>query len=70
MLGPWTNNGKCQAVGQNPDCGPGTQIQIRSCTDGTIDKCTDEEKERAITCTAAGTELPACHIRMSNDIEI
>ena len=62
MLGGWTNEGSCQAVGVNPACGPGTQTQVRTCTDGTIDKCIPEEKQRGVTCAVAGTALPPCHI--------
>ena len=63
---PCENEGACQAAGQDPACGPGTQAQVRTCTDGTLDKCTDDEKQRRVTCLAAGTELPSCHIRNSN----
>ena len=66
ILGAWTNEGTCQAAGQDPACGPGTQNQVRTCTDGTLDKCTDDEKQRGVTCLAAGTELPSCHIRNIN----
>ena len=50
MLGGWTNEGSCQAVGVNPACGPGTQTQVRTCTDGTIDKCTINDREQIISC--------------------
>ena len=59
-LGDWTNDGKCVATGANPKCGPGTQIQTRTCTDGTFDKCTDPDRERTVSCKVAGTELPIC----------
>ena len=57
----WENDGVCQANGQNPACGPGKQSQIRGCTDGTIDKCTEiVDTERIVPCSDAGTALPAC----------
>lgn len=41
-------------------CGPGTQLQHRTCTDGTTDKCTEDDVQRSITCSAAGVPLPPC----------
>ena len=46
----WTNFGECVGSGSNKNCGLGEQFQVRSCTDGTIDKCTDEDQRRAIPC--------------------
>ena len=60
MFGAWTNEGPCTAGGVLSTCGPGKQKQIRTCIDGTVDKCTDIEKQRVIACSAAGTQLPAC----------
>ena len=60
LFGDWTNEGKCAGTGDDPNCGPGTQHQKRTCTDGTVDKCTATEKQRTVTCTIAGTQLPAC----------
>ena len=59
-LGQWTNDGKCAATGADPKCGPGNQIQTRTCTDGTIDKCTDADRKRTVSCNVAGTQLPIC----------
>ena len=60
VFGPWTNDGECQGDGEDPSCGTGTQSQTRTCTDGTVEKCTAANSQRSVTCTAAGTQLPAC----------
>jgi hypothetical protein len=60
ILGEWTNDGSCIADGDDATCGTGTQKQKRTCIDGTIDMCTDDEKQRDVTCEAAGTALPVC----------
>ena len=60
IFGDWANDGACNGEGENPTCGPGTQVQTRSCTDGTVDKCTEEDKQSTVTCTVAGTQLPTC----------
>ena len=60
ILGEWTNEGSCTATGEDSACGPGIQIQTRTCTNGTIDTCTDEEIQRNATCEEAGTALPNC----------
>ena len=61
LLGPWENEGTCQGSGENPACGPGLQAQKRTCTDGTIEKCTDiVDTDRTVACSAAGTSLPEC----------
>lgn len=59
-FGDWTNDGPCNAEGDIKTCGPGTQQQVRTCTDGTKDACTDAEKQRGVTCAVALTPLPAC----------
>jgi hypothetical protein len=60
ILGEWTNEGSCNGDGDDPTCGAGTQLQSRTCTDGTIDKCTVEDTHRSVTCAVAGTALPVC----------
>ena len=55
MFGAWINKGPCSAT-----CGPGNQQQIRTCTDGTVHKCSGTEKQRVIACSSAGTQLPVC----------
>ena len=60
VLGDWKNEGPCDGKGDDPTCGKGSQVQTRDCTDGTVDKCMDDEKQRTITCEDAGTELPDC----------
>ena len=59
QLGDWTNEGDCLARNGNR-CGPGKQKQIRKCTDGSRDKCTEEDKKRSISCNEAGSALPEC----------
>ena len=60
-FGEWKNEGTCIATGDFPDCGPGTQVQKRTCSDGTVDKCTEADKQRTVVCTMAGTQLPVCN---------
>ena len=64
VFGDWASEGECKASGAGSGaivaCGPGTQLQKRSCTDGTVEKCTAEDKHRTVTCKEAGTELPKC----------
>merc|ERR1719245_849703 len=60
QLGEWTNVGECAASGDNKTCGPGTQSQTRTCTDGTNDVCTQEDTAQTISCADAGTALPDC----------
>ena len=55
VFGPWTNDGSCKGTEQNPTCGKGEQDHIRTCTDGTIEKCDGDALQRTVTCT-----LPAC----------
>ena len=58
-LDDWINDGPCNSNGEDPTCGPGTQLQKRTCTDGT-DICPDEETQKTVTCAEAGTQLPQC----------
>ena len=60
VLGDWTNDGDCVATGDDSTCGPGTQSQVRACTDGSTDVCTDADTAQSISCTDAGTALPEC----------
>ena len=61
QLGPWVNQGTCQGSGENPACGPGLQAQKRTCTDGTVEKCTEiVDTYRTVACSVAGTGLPEC----------
>ena len=59
-LGEWTNEGGCVGTGEDKSCGPGTQQQVRTCTDGTTDKCTEIDTKQSVACSEAGTALPAC----------
>ena len=61
IFGNWTNDGNCVAMGNLPNCGPGNQQQIRTCTDGTYDLCTTEDiLVRNVSCVDAETSLPNC----------
>ena len=51
ILGSWDNIGECVASGSNKNCGQGQQYQRRSCIDGTIDKCTEQDRQHAISCS-------------------
>ena len=50
IFGDWDNLGKCIGSGSDKNCGLGEQIQVRSCIDGTVDKCAQEDRHRAISC--------------------
>ena len=58
-FGAWMNDGACVATAGG-DCGPGTQMQTRTCTDGTVDLCTPGETMQTVSCADAGTALPNC----------
>ena len=62
LFGDWTNEGTCIATGKDSysTCGPGTQHQKRTCTEGTVEKCTDADKVRTGRCEDYGTGLPSC----------
>ena len=53
--GSWKNDGKCKPIEQSKNCGPGQQQQSRHCKDGTVDKCSEEDRQRTIPCS-----LPDC----------
>ena len=58
----WKNNGPCVATGKDLTCGPGNQMQKRTCKDGFPDVCNPikDPTERIISCAEAGTALPYC----------
>ena len=61
IIGDWQNEGPCNLVaGFASTCKDGIQVQTRTCTNGTVDKCTNEEMHRITTCKNAGVELPLC----------
>ena len=64
IFGPWTNVGNCNADLPGVSCGPGKQGQERKCTNGTKDKCTDEDRIRTVSCAAAKTQLPNCQCKL------
>ena len=61
----WANDGECVATATDPvsllPCGPGTQQQTRTCTDGTIDLCTDAD----VTSKSVACALVACTGKLS-----
>ena len=65
-FGEWMNEGVCIGDSAHPTCGPGHQMQVRTCQDGSeadrfpVEKCTGDEKIRTISCAVAGTQLPNC----------
>ena len=65
-FGSWVNEGACIGDSLHPNCGPGNQIQVRTCTDGSnasrfpVERCTVEDKRRTVSCAISGTELPNC----------
>ena len=58
ILGIWKTKGGCNSIVKG--CGPGTATQIRDCTNGTIDKCSDDDMEKTVTCKTAGIEQANC----------
>ena len=60
-FGVWKNSGPCLPIASITDCGPGIQVQERSCLNGTgLEICRDEDMVQEISCKAAGTDLPDC----------
>ena len=49
-LGVWENDGNCEPTLKGRACGPGYQRQRRTCTDGTIQKCTASDREKRFPC--------------------
>ena len=66
QFGNWTNNGSCIGDGKNHSCGPGNIIQIRNCTDGTIETCDTANLERLVTCKEVGQALPDCERKLGD----
>ena len=66
QFGNWTNTGSCIATGTRNTCGPGLQAQIRNCTDGSTDKCTDADTLQNISCADAGTDLVDCEKQLGD----
>ena len=50
IFGNWENLGECIGSGSDKNCGLGEQFQVRSCIDGTVDKCSQEDRNHAISC--------------------
>ena len=51
VFGNWSDVGSCEAAIKGKGCGSGNQRQIRSCIDGTVDKCSPYDRERNISCS-------------------
>ena len=60
QIGAWTNDGSCVGIGADKTCGPGYQMQKRTCTNIATDKCSAADTEKTILCKDAGTALPEC----------
>ena len=59
--GQWENVGECQAEDLNEKCGPGIQLQERTCQNGTGQEiCTINDTSQLISCKDAGSDLPDC----------
>ena len=54
-VGEWKNESNCEPMGGIKDCGPGTQKQTRTCTDGVLLTCQPEDRSRSVSCS-----LPDC----------
>ena len=67
----WKNSGPCLPIASITDCGPGIQVQERTCINGTNALvCTDEDMIQTISCKAAGTDLPDCPKRFGEWVNI
>ena len=56
LLDDWTNNGSCIPTAIDKSCGPGIVRQIRTCINGTIDKCTVDNQQRNEACLEVNCE--------------
>ena len=56
IFGNWKNIGPCRASGSHKNCGSGEQFQIRLCIDGTVDKCTEDDRRHVVSCNLADCE--------------
>ena len=54
QLGDWSNMTSnvesCVATGPEKSCGPGIQMQNRSCVDGTFDRCSYSDMYQSVSC--------------------
>ena len=48
--GHWVNTTQCESEADDRNCGPGTQLQTRTCTNGTTDICTDQGMIQTVRC--------------------
>ena len=61
IFSEWKNSGPCLPIASITDCGPGIQVQERTCMNGTgIKVCIEDDMLQDISCKAAGTDLPDC----------
>ena len=59
-FGVWKLEGKCEGMGKNSSCGPGRQARMRTCVDGTRDRCTKDDERQLLPCLDVNTQLPPC----------
>ena len=51
LLGEWKDFGNCSADNCGTKCGQcGKQMQNRNCTSGNFENCTNDDRQRYITC--------------------
>ena len=48
--GPWTDLGDCEGIGEDPSCGKGRKIQVRTCSPGTQQPCPKNKDEQSVEC--------------------
>ena len=60
IFSSWRTSGPCLATGTNKSCGPGLSLQERTCTNGTVNKCSSSRYIRSVSCENAGNPLPNC----------
>ena len=61
IFGKWESIGKCNSIGSYENCGPGAQLQKRTCQNGTGQEiCNDSDTSQEISCKDAGSDLPDC----------
>ena len=61
VFGKWKNVGQCNAIHESENCGPGTQLQERTCQNGTGQEiCLGNDTSQIISCRDAGSDLSDC----------
>ena len=49
-VGNWSTDGVCNPLFEDDSCGPGYQVQRRTCSDGAREQCSFEDTERVVSC--------------------